>query len=97
VPDHPALLRFLQSLGLAVAATSANASGQPAAATLADVDAAVLAHCSAALVSDEGEELKGVASTVVDLRPLSEGGRAVVLREGAVAADEVLRRIDALG
>jgi release factor glutamine methyltransferase len=97
VPDHPPLLRFLESLGVAVAATSANVSGQPAAATLAQVDPSVLAHCSAALVSDGGVDLRGVASTVVDLRPLSQGGRAVVLREGAVAADEVLRRIDALG
>ena len=96
VPHHPALLRFLESLGVALAATSANVSGQPAAATLAEVDPAVLAHCSAALVSDEGADLGGVASTVVDLRPLSRGERAVVLREGAVAADEVLRRIDAL-
>jgi release factor glutamine methyltransferase len=96
VPDHPPLLRFLDSLGVALAATSANVSGQPAAATLTDVDPAVLAHCSAALVSDEGLDLKGTASTVVDLRPLSQGGRPVILREGAVTADEVFRRIDAL-
>lgn len=96
VPDHPPLLSFLESLGLAVAATSANVSGRPAAATLADVDPDVLAHCSAALVSSEGLHLMGTASTVVDLRPLALGGRPVILREGAVSADEVLRRIDAL-
>lgn len=36
------------------------------------------------------------ASTVVDLRPLSEGGAPMILREGAVAAAEVLARIAAL-
>jgi hypothetical protein len=35
----------------------------------------------------------GVASTVVDLRPLAAGAAAVVLREGAVPAAEVLARI----
>jgi tRNA threonylcarbamoyl adenosine modification protein (Sua5/YciO/YrdC/YwlC family) len=97
VPDHPPLLHFLDSLGFAVAATSANVSGQPAATSLTDVDPAVLAYCSAALVSGEGLHLKGTASTVVDLRPLSQGGRPVIIREGAVTADEVLHRIDALG
>ncbi len=97
VPDQPSLLRFLGSAGLAVAATSANVTGQPAAAGLSEVDLRLLAHCSAAVVPDEAARLKGVASTVVDLRPLSKGERAVILREGAVSGDDVLRRIDALG
>ena len=37
----------------------------------------------------------GVASTVVDLRPLAHGEEPVVLREGAVSRDEVMRRIRA--
>ena len=96
VPDYPPLLTFLGSLSMAVAATSANISGQPAAASLDDVDRAVLAYCSAALVSSDDIRAAGVASTVVDLRPLSVGGRPEVLREGSVPTEEVLRRIDSL-
>lgn len=97
VPDLPPLLKILDTTGLAVAATSANLSGEPAPATAADVAPAVRAYCSAMLVaagSDEGPS--GTASTVVDLRPLASGDRPVVLREGAVGAVEVMARIDSL-
>ncbi|MCL5735155.1 MAG: HemK family protein methyltransferase [Actinobacteria bacterium] len=97
VPNHPELLRFLNALDLPLAATSANISGQPAVATLADVDPALLARCSAALRPSADLEAGGVASTVVDLRPVSAGGRPIVVREGAVPASEVLRTIDLLG
>jgi L-threonylcarbamoyladenylate synthase len=96
VPDHPPLLTFLGSLSVALAATSANISGQAAAASLDHVDSAVLAYCSAALVSSNDIRPAGVASTVVDLRPLLMGGRPEVLREGSVTTEEVLRRIDSL-
>jgi len=95
VPDHPQLLGFLQALGIPLAATSANLSGLPPAASLAEVDPTLLAHCSAAIAPPLAETAApiGVASTVVDLRPLSEGGTPVILREGAVAAAEALARI----
>jgi tRNA threonylcarbamoyl adenosine modification protein (Sua5/YciO/YrdC/YwlC family) len=96
VPDHPALLEFLTRLGTGVAATSANLTGEREAATLADVDPVLLAHCSLAL-SDPlatGERDGPTApSTVVDLRPLAESGRPLILREGAVTAADILRRI----
>jgi release factor glutamine methyltransferase len=95
VPDHLPLLRLLASLGMAVAATSANVSGRPAVATFDEVDLRVLAHCSAALVAQEAVGQRGTASTVVDLRPLSRGAAPLVLREGAVPAEEALRRISA--
>jgi release factor glutamine methyltransferase len=93
VPDHPPLLRLLGSLGVAVAATSANVSGRPPAATFDEVDALILAHCSVALVAREAVGQGGAASTVVDLRPLSRGAVPLVLREGVVASEEVLSRI----
>jgi release factor glutamine methyltransferase len=109
MPDHPALLRLLAEVGVPLAATSANLTGYPDAATVEQVDPLVLAHCSAAIVAGPrpagatGGALPdsagtaatagGVASTVVDLRPLSQGGEALVLREGAVHRDEALRRI----
>lgn len=97
VPDHPPLLRLLESLGMAVAATSANLSGQPAAAICEEVAEEVLAHCAAALVTREAVDVRSAASTVVDLRPLARGEEPIVLREGAVEREEVLARIASLG
>ena len=96
VPDHPALLEFLARLGTGVAATSANPTGAKEAATLAEVDPLLLAHCSLALSDPLAtRETDGLVkpSTVVDLRPLARGERPTVLREGAVAGADVLRRI----
>lgn len=96
VPDHPALLALLERLDVAVAATSANRTGLPAPATLGDVDPGVLGACSVALASRDGATVGGIASTVVDLRPLDEGKAPKVLREGAASARDVLARIEAL-
>ena len=96
VPDDPALLELLCCLGSPLAATSANLSGRKDAATLADVDPKVLAHCSIAFAVPGVAPSPGLASTVVDLRSLSTGGAPVVLREGTVSAAEVLQRIAAV-
>mgnify|MGYP000085468022 CR=1 FL=1 len=95
VPDHLSLLGFLSGLGVPLAATSANLSGRPPAATLSEVDPVLLAHCSVAIAELPGAAVSpvGIASTVVDLRPLSRGEPPVILREGAVTASEVLARI----
>jgi release factor glutamine methyltransferase len=96
VPDQPDLLRMLAAVDVPVAATSANITGLPAPATAGDADPLLLAHCSAAVLPGGGSAaVAGVASTVVDLRPLAQGEAPVVLREGAVAGDEVLRLISA--
>ena len=105
VPDHPGLLNIVGTLGTALAATSANLTGADDAATLDEVDPRVLAHCSAAFGSPAGGQapaaadgaVTGVASTVVDLRPLASGAAPVVLREGTVSGTEVLELISALG
>ena len=98
VPHQADLLRLLAAVDVPVAATSANITGLPAPATAGEVDPLVLAHCSAAVVPGaDSPAVAGVASTVVDLRPLGQGATPVVLREGAVAGDEVLRLISAAG
>ncbi len=98
VPDHPALLEFLASLGTPLAATSANLSGQTEARVATEVEPFVLAYCSIALTAPEPTPDAGppAASTVIDLRPLADGASPLVLREGAAGGAETLRRISAL-
>jgi L-threonylcarbamoyladenylate synthase len=72
----------------AVLATSANLPGEPDPRRLEDVPDRIRA--GAAAVVDAGE-VPGTPSTVVDLT----GPEPRVLREGAVPADEVLRRLQA--
>jgi L-threonylcarbamoyladenylate synthase len=72
----------------AVLATSANLPGEPDPRRLEDVPDRIRA--GAAAVVDAGE-VPGTPSTVVDLT----GSEPRILREGAVPADEVLRRLQA--
>lgn len=75
----------------AVAATSANRHGEPDPACVENIPAEILDACGA--IVDVGE-LLGTPSTVLDLT----GPDPVVLREGAVPAEEALARArEALG
>ena len=76
---------ILAELG-AVVATSANLPGEPDPRRLEDVPDEIRTR-AAALV--DGGALPGTPSTVVDLTAATPR----ILREGAVAADEVLRRL----
>ena len=69
----------------AVAATSANRHGEPDPARVEDIPRELLDVCGA--IVDAGE-LPGTPSTVIDLT----GAEPVVLREGAVPAEEALGR-----
>ncbi len=85
----PPSLEVVRRVG-AVAATSANCHGEPDPARLEDVPREILDACGA--VVDAGE-LPGRPSTVLDI----SGPEPVVLREGAVPAEEALARVrDAL-
>lgn len=95
VPDHGTLLKVVAALGTPLATTSANKTGEKDPARAEEVDSSLLAHCSVALTAAD-EDSAGIASTVVDLRPLSEGAAPVVLREGAVPGTQVLERIATL-
>ncbi len=70
--------------------TSANLSGDPEAGRIGDVPAKL--RDEADLVIDAGE-LPGVPSTVVDLRDYEFEGAWSVLREGALAEEEVTGRL----
>jgi len=85
VPDHPIARALIAAAGGALATTSANRSGAPAAVTAEEVVAQLGGAIE--LVLDGGATPGGVASTVVGMAE----ERLVVFREGAIAADEVLR------
>lgn len=78
----------LQRVG-AVAATSANRPGEPDPRTVEEIPEELRAACAAVL--DVGE-LPGVPSTVLDLT----GSEPVVVREGAVPAEEALELLGEL-
>jgi L-threonylcarbamoyladenylate synthase len=88
VPDLPQESQaVVEGLGF-VAATSANLHGGPDPARVEDVRREILDGCGA--VVDAGE-LPGTPSTVVDLT----GPEPVVLREGAVSAEDALDAVSA--
>jgi len=78
--------RVLDAVG-AVAATSANDAGAPAAAALDEVPERIRAGCAAEI--DAGR-LSGVPSTVIDF----SGPEPVVLREGGGSAAEAIARAE---
>ena len=65
VPAHDVALELISTLGVALAATSANLSGQPPAVTAQEVRGALGERV--AFILDGGRCPGGVASTVVDL------------------------------
>jgi len=77
----------LTALGVVVA-TSANHPGRPDPRRLDDVPDDIREGAGAVV---DGGELPGTPSTVIDL----SGPEPRVLREGALPAEEALRRLDA--
>jgi L-threonylcarbamoyladenylate synthase len=89
----PAMSGPIATLELLLIATSANDPGGPDPATIAEVPRRI--RDAADVVLDVGP-LPGMASAVVDLRPITSTGRAVLLRQGpSVAA--VQRALAAVG
>lgn len=81
VPDHPLALEVLEGVG-AVAATSANHSGEDTPSDAASIRAL---FGDGVDVYIDGGTIDGAASTVVDMT----GAEPVVLRRGAVTTDEI--------
>ena len=83
VPDHAVARALIRAAGGAVAATSANVSGQPPARSADEVLAELGGRVAAVL--DDGPSPGGVASTVVDCTT----ERPVVLRVGPLSAADL--------
>lgn len=88
VPDLPDVTRDIVASVGAVVATSANLPGGPDPRRLDEVPESIRAGAAAVV---DGGEIPGTPSTVVDLT----GDEPRILREGAVPADEIRRRLDA--
>jgi L-threonylcarbamoyladenylate synthase len=84
VPDHAVARGLALAFGFPVTATSANLSGEPAAANPLEISAALAARLDA--VVDAGAAPGGPPSTIVAIPP--EGPRLV--RAGAIAWERVL-------
>ncbi|HUY04334.1 MAG TPA: L-threonylcarbamoyladenylate synthase [Rhodocyclaceae bacterium] len=85
VPDHPLALALLAEFGGGIAAPSANRFGRISPTTAAHVRAEL--GDTVQLVLDGGPCAVGIESTIVDL----SRGAPVVLRPGAISADDILR------
>lgn len=70
--------------------TSANRSGEPASGSFAEVPAEIVAGADLAI---DGGELSGQPSTVVDLTAYDKAGEWVILRQGALSAQEVAQAL----
>jgi L-threonylcarbamoyladenylate synthase len=94
VPLLAARLAALEALDAPMLQSSANLSGGPDARRLSDVPRGVLEGADLAL---DGGELRGVASTVLDLRGFERTGSWRVLREGAVGRSAIARALASPG
>ncbi len=83
VPTHPVLTELITTAGRPLVGTSANISGRPSPTSAAEVLAAFEGRIDAVL--DAGPTPLGVDSTVIDCTT----SPPTLLREGAIAADEV--------
>ena len=88
VPLLEGELASLSEVSWPVLQSSANRSGGPDAARLADVDEELRAGVDLIL---DGGELPGTPSTVVDLTSYERDGSWEVVREGAIPREAVLR------
>ena len=91
VPDHLSLRGFISSCGGALAATSANLSGQPDAVDAQSAEEYLGNRVQ--LVVDGGRARGGVPSTVVDCT----GDLPLVLRAGAISEVDIKEAWDACG
>lgn len=87
VPAHPVAAGLARALGRPVTSTSANRSGEPPGACLAEVPASLTAEVD--LVLDAGSCPGGAPSTIVDVR----AGDAVLVRTGAVPWERVVKSL----
>ncbi|MBE0429976.1 MAG: L-threonylcarbamoyladenylate synthase [Thermoleophilia bacterium] len=91
----PPLNKLYRLLPGPLFATSANIAGEADPCLVNEISQKIRETCD--FVIDAGARLPCVASTVVDLGPLVEGGTPGILRQGAMPEEEILKRVDSCG
>ncbi len=90
IPAHPVPVALAVGLGAPLVGTSANLSGRPSPLTAEEVDSQLGGKID--LIIDGGRCPGGKESTVVDLT----GEKPVILRQGAIPAEDIERVAGAL-
>jgi len=90
VPGHPVARALVRAVGGPITGTSANISGEAGCSKIALLDPQILSRVD--MVLDSGTLKGGIGSTVVDLT----SDPVKVIREGAVAKDEIVRTVEGL-
>lgn len=85
IPAHAFLLQVLQELGCPLAATSANRSGMPAAATADEAVRDLAGEPALLVLAESGSQIAGTASTVLSLLE----GEPQILRPGAITLAQI--------
>jgi len=83
-PKNEVVMELLQATGSPIFATSANTHGNPAPSSFDEIEPRIIT--AADLAIDGGETVHGMASTVVQCT----GPEPEIVREGAIASDEVM-------
>ncbi len=91
IPGYAVTLELLRKAGTVLAVTSANASGEPPAQTVAEAIKSLGSWVTVAI--DSGPSPGGVPSTVVRV----VGETVEILRDGAISKKDVMRVADSAG
>ena len=83
IPEHPVAVALLNELQNPITGTSANLSGYPGCAQIADVAVEIMAEM--AMILDAGRLIGGAGSTVVDVTT----SPPAVVREGLVSPADI--------
>jgi len=88
VPKNSVCIRLARAFDIPITTTSANLSGQPTEYSVATILEQLGSRASGISLAIDGGELPPSApSTIVDV----SSGRAIMLREGAIAASEIAK------
>lgn len=87
MPNHSAPLFLCQNSESPITGTSANLSGDPDALRLSDIPESILSNVDKVLNTRPVPQ--GVPSTIIDL----SGTTPIILRQGAIYLDEVLKEV----
>ena len=82
IPNHKIAIKIIRSCGGILATTSANISGEPSPRSYDELSEKIKSRVE--IVVDDSEELKGIESTIIDMRDTPK-----ILREGHITRIDI--------